>query len=126
MNRDKRRWAEREIKGFKPKICSKCGIKYIPHGSIQKYCDVCGRIIKKEQVKKVMARSKSKRRQLGYFFLNEPFDESVGHHINKNQVIFIPMELHKRIPHNVWTGKNMDLINEIAYKYIDYDNSRSK
>jgi methionyl-tRNA synthetase len=117
--RGKKRWAERDIKGFKKKACDVCGIEYTPTSSFQKYCDICGKTVKKEQVKKVMARSKSKRRQLGYSFLNEPFENSTGHHINKEQVVFIPVELHKSISHNVWTGKNMNLINEMAYKYID-------
>ena len=59
---------------------------------------------------------KAKRRCLGFIPLNDSFNESVGHHIDKEFVLYIPKELHK-IKHNVFTGEGMDRINEIALNY---------
>lgn len=66
-------------------------------------------------------RKSSKRRELGYVPLNEPFQGSDGHHINLNDVIYIPEEYNK-IQHNVRTGKNMDIINAYAYFFLVQQN----
>jgi hypothetical protein len=63
----------------------------------------------------------AKRRLLGFFPLNEPFPECEGHHVNKDHVLFIPSVLHGSVPHNVWTGKNMDKINALAGAYLTED-----
>jgi len=57
-------------------------------------------------------------RELGFEPLNEPFDGSVAHHINKNETIYIPEEIHKSIRHNLKTGYNMNKINKIAVYYL--------
>jgi hypothetical protein len=63
-------------------------------------------------------RHKYKRRLLGYIPLNKPFPGCNGHHVDTMRVIFIPEILHLSIPHNVWTGHNMDRINALAYEWL--------
>ena len=63
--------------------------------------------------------SNSKRRGLGFFQLNDSFDGSVGHHINQEGVIFIPLEVHASVKHNVFTGENMRKINELALNFLE-------
>ena len=67
-----------------------------------------------------MARKESNKRHrnLGFSPLNEYFEGSEAHHINFNDVIYIPKELHWSIRHNAWTGKNMALINSVAYQFL--------
>ena len=60
----------------------------------------------------------SKRRGLGFNPLNEPFKGCVVHHINFNDVIYIPKEIHQSISHCLKTGRNMALINSIAYQFL--------
>jgi hypothetical protein len=60
-----------------------------------------------------------KRRGLGFFQLNSWFIGSVGHHINQDMIIFIPEKLHKSISHNLETGRNMGIINELAFKFLE-------
>jgi len=64
------------------------------------------------------ARQHHNRRSLGHSFINEPFEDSEGHHLDKDYVLYIPRDLHRSIPHNLTTGKNMDLINVEALKWI--------
>jgi hypothetical protein len=69
--------------------------------------------------KKIALRHVNKRKRgLGFIPLNEPFAGSVGHHINKEYVVFIPKVLHKSIPHNVWTGRGMVEINTKVFKWF--------
>jgi len=68
--------------------------------------------------KKVIMKCNAKHRQLGFNPLNEPFENCEAHHINEDQVVYIPKELHKKIYHNLWTGKNMDIINNWAIQYL--------
>jgi hypothetical protein len=53
--------------------------------------------------------------------LNQPFDGSEGHHTDRERVVFIPKELHRSVGHNVWTGRNMDKINTMAYQWLAAD-----
>lgn len=62
-------------------------------------------------------RHAAKRRLLGFIPLNVPFEGSVGHHLDKEHVMYVPEELHRSVKHNVWTGENMDKINELARRY---------
>lgn len=68
-------------------------------------------------------KTKFKRRELGYIPLNEPFNGCDAHHIDKEHVIHIPVELHHSVYHNVWTGKGMDKINFLAFEYMKNSNS---
>ena len=77
-----------------------------------------GKISKKKSFAK-------RKRELSYIVLNKseatmPFFE--GHHLDKEYVLFIPKELHRSIYHNIYTGYNMDIINEKAIDwYIEYN-----
>jgi predicted DNA-binding protein YlxM (UPF0122 family) len=63
-------------------------------------------------------RSRFKRRQLGFRPLNRYFEGSEAHHLkDKETVIFMPKELHRRVHHNNWTGENMDIIDNLALDY---------
>lgn len=64
------------------------------------------------------ARHAAKRRTLGFNPLNSPFPGCEGHHLNQSDVAYIPLELHCSIPHNVWTGKNMEQINALALQWL--------
>jgi len=63
-------------------------------------------------------RRKAKRRVLGFHPLNSPFPGCEGHHINPQDVIYIPKKLHLSVRHNIWTGKNMDTMNALAGQYM--------
>lgn len=66
-------------------------------------------------------------RKLGFIPLNESFICSEAHHIDKLFVVYIPEELHHSIPHNVWTGRNMELINDKVFEWlIEYRDSTAK
>jgi hypothetical protein len=58
-------------------------------------------------------------RGLKYISLNEPFESSVGHHIDKLHVVYIPKELHLSVYHNVWTGQGMKEINFKVFKWLE-------
>ncbi|MFA5379109.1 MAG: hypothetical protein WC455_25360 [Dehalococcoidia bacterium] len=60
----------------------------------------------------------AKRRRLGFVPMNQPIVGAEAHHIDKERVIYIPKDLHRSIPHDVWTGKNMDKINAEAFNYL--------
>ncbi len=61
--------------------------------------------------------STKRRRNLGFIPLNDVFENSEAHHMDKEYVIYIPYNLHHSVSHNVYNGKNMDIINE---KVIDW------
>ena len=72
----------------------------------------------KKQWCELRRKIKFKRRKLGFVPLNKPFEGSDAHHICLTFVIYIPREMHRSIYHNVWTGKNMVLINNLAFDYL--------
>lgn len=57
-------------------------------------------------------------KEMGYECLNIPFKCSEGHHINKDQVVFIPKELHRKYPHNHNKPETMIEVNRIAMTYL--------
>jgi len=64
------------------------------------------------------ARSHANRRGFKFNYLNEcKIDGWVGHHINKEHVLFIPEDLHKSIWHSIIKNVNMDIIND---KVVDW------
>lgn len=70
-------------------------------------------------VREIGRRHENKRkRNLGFNILNEFFKDSEAHHINNNDVIYIPKEIHQNIRHCLETGRNMLEINKIAMNYI--------
>ena len=73
----------------------------------------------RKQFHEIVRRRNSKRqRELGFVPLNEWFEGSEAHHVDRERVIYIPKEYHQSVSHNVWTGKNMALINNLAYDYL--------
>ena len=73
----------------------------------------------KDRWHEIAKKHNSKRKRgLGFVPLNKPFEGSEAHHICLTFVIYIPREMHKSIYHNVWTGKNMDKINALAFDYL--------
>ena len=60
----------------------------------------------------------AKRRSLGFFPLNDWFEDSEGHHVDKLYVIYIPKVMHKSVWHNVWTNQGMCEINVMAFDYL--------
>lgn len=74
-----------------------------------------------EQVRASARKGKAIRRTLGFLPINQPFDGCEGHHINQNDVIYIPKDLHMSVRHNVFTGKNMEQINVLACEWLARD-----
>ena len=73
-----------------------------------------------EAYKTNMKRRYYKRRGLGFYPLNEYFEGWVGHHISQNFVIYMPEEIHRSMYHNIWTGENMEAMNKLAIKFLDF------
>jgi len=72
-----------------------------------------------EKGKEMMLRSIHKRkRNLRFIPLNNHFEGSDAHHINREEIIYIPKKLHKSIYHNLNTGKNMKEINELTFQRL--------
>jgi hypothetical protein len=60
----------------------------------------------------------AKRRTLGFHPLNSSFPGSDAHHINQNDVIHIPHELHCSTYHNQHTGQGMAEMNMLAEQFL--------
>lgn len=91
-----------------------------PNGKLseKKYrASLKGKIVRKRRMNK-------RYRELGFVPLNEwefGKDGFEGHHLDREHVLYIPKELHEATRHDVFSGKNMDIINEKAINwYIDY------
>ena len=76
------------------------------------------------KIRRSVYKNLAKRRGLGYFLLNEEFKGSEGHHINKTNILYIPKELHRSVSHNIWTGRGMDKINDLAFKWLNKDGEK--
>jgi hypothetical protein len=63
-------------------------------------------------------RHAANRRGLGFVFLNRPFLGCEGHHVDNEQVIYMPKELHRSVWHRQRDGRGMAKINAIAYNYL--------
>jgi hypothetical protein len=63
-------------------------------------------------------RSRAHRRLLGFVPLNKPFNGCEGHHIDNEQVIHIPKELHRSIWHRQSNVGSMAKINAVAYNFL--------
>lgn len=97
--------------------CKECEKKYRKNGSVIRTSEEWH----KENLRKhneSRRRGAAKRRELGSEMLNEWQEGWDAHHIDKYHIIFMPYHLHKSIAHNVFTGKNMKEINELAFKYL--------
>jgi len=78
----------------------------------------------REQRREIERRHGFKRRSLGFVCLNKPFEGSEAHHICPTFVIYIPKDIHQSISHNVWTGKNMDEINRLAWEWVKHEGEK--
>lgn len=76
------------------------------------------KFLQTDKGKLYLLRQSSRRRKLGSISLNLPFECSEGHHIDKYFILNIPKKIHRSIPHNNWTGKNMEAINKVAFKWL--------
>jgi hypothetical protein len=74
-----------------------------------------------ERYRELMARHNEKRSKWGHYPLNEYFDGADEHHIDFECVVWIPHELHESIRHCVWTGRNMELINDKAFEWLGFN-----
>ena len=72
----------------------------------------------KKQWREIERRHGFKRRNLGFVYLNKPFEVSEAHHICATFVIYIPKELHRGVKHSVLRWENMDKINALAFDYL--------
>ncbi len=63
-------------------------------------------------------RRANRKRNLGFISINNWFQNSHGHHINKDVVIYIPGKLHNSIAHNHNVPKSMVEINRVAFQYL--------
>lgn len=75
------------------------------------------RYSKTKKGKETQHRKDAKRRNLDFIELNEEFEGSEAHHIDKEFVLHIPKELHHSVWHNVWTGQGMKEINDLAFEF---------
>ncbi len=64
-----------------------------------------------------------KRRGLGNNCLNARFEGSHGHHVNYNDVIYIPESLHNSVLHSVWSGEGMIEINVKVRQWLIEQNN---
>ncbi len=60
-----------------------------------------------------------RRRGLNFIPINEPFEDSEQHHLDKYVVMFIPKKLHRSIFHSLETGQGMTKMNNAAYSWFD-------
>ena len=65
-------------------------------------------------------RNVQRNRTLGFNPLNKPIEgiKCDGHHINKEDTIYIPTIIHRRVNHSLKNNKNMKVINSIAYCFL--------
>lgn len=133
--------------GYKVGICQRCGKEYQRKMGRQKLCGECGPIVQIERVRlnsvswekvnkekrkvicaknhkahpETMRKVKAKHRQLGFHPLNSPFLDCEGHHINPQDVIYEPKQLHRSVRHNIWAGKGMVEANVLAGAFLTED-----
>ena len=75
-----------------------------------------------EKVKLSKLKTNARRkRNLGFIPLNIKFKNSVAHHINREEVVFIPESIHRGFQHNLnKPSVNLDIVNSIAYAEVFY------
>lgn len=67
------------------------------------------------------AKHRAKRRTFGFNPLNSYFVGADAHHINQNDVIYIPKAMHVSIRHNQYTGQGMAEMNALAGQFLTED-----
>lgn len=71
-----------------------------------------------ENVARLNKKNQAKRKGMGFKPLNEPFEGSHAHHVNNDQVIYIPGDIHRGVHHNLRTGQGMAEMNALAFQYL--------
>lgn len=71
------------------------------------------------ELARIRQRAKRESFGFGHISLNRrEKNDWVGHHIDKEYVIYIPNELHKSTRHSIQKNINMNLINDEVYKWV--------
>jgi predicted transcriptional regulator len=60
----------------------------------------------------------ARRRLLGFVALNELFPGAEAHHVDNEQIIYLPHDLHRSIYHRQTDGYGMAKINAVAYNFL--------
>ena len=97
-------------KGYKKYSESEMGKQHISNAS--------KRYSKTKKGKEAQHRKDAKRRNLDFIELNEEFEGSEAHHIDREFILYISKELHRSVWHNVWNGKGMEEINGLAFEFV--------
>jgi len=71
-----------------------------------------------DKERRIYEKQNAQRRSLGFVPLNSWFLGCEAHHINPQDVVYIPKDLHRSLPHNLFTGKNMERINILAQQFL--------
>ena len=83
--------------------------------SVKKYSQTpAAKISRAISGKKIKA---TRKRELGFNPLNKWFPGCVGHHMNKNDVLFVPAHINK-IPHSRYNQASMDRVNRAAIEWL--------
>ena len=80
--------------------------------------EVCRKYKQTPNGKKIKRKCNANRRELGYNPMNEWFSGCEGHHLNKEDVIYIPSSLHRSVSHSVIRDRNMKEINDVAFEWL--------
>lgn len=67
---------------------------------------------------KDIIRVNKRKREMGFIPLNTKFENSEAHHVDINNVIYIPEDIHKFIPHSQNNIESMNNINIIAFDFM--------
>jgi len=71
------------------------------------------------KVKEAKSKNKAKRKQFGFIPLNNYFNDSNGHHIDSERVIYIPTEMHEYNRHSVLKDRGMAKINTLSFNWLE-------
>jgi hypothetical protein len=63
-------------------------------------------------------KTNAKHRSLGFVPLNQPVDGYEGHHVDGEQIIYMPKALHRSVWHRQSDGRGMAKINAVAYNFL--------
>ena len=75
-------------------------------------------INKSDKGRTAQARVHAKRKEPGFEMINNWFPGSHGHHINRENVLFIPEELHNSISHRQDDSESMQAMNDAAFEWF--------
>lgn len=126
-------------------ICERCDELFVAKSSSQKYCEKCSFIVNLNRNRRYdkkryerhnewhkqwkegnherwlelqKANIAKRKRNLGFEPLNEYFEGAEAHHINKEEIIYIPRELHKSTSHRQGDWDSMLAMNKLAFQYL--------